>query len=169
MNARAAVGPVGLFLEGTAAMIDDEIREWIEECKAKRRAKLEAEAEKKKLRKEEKQRRKEERERRKQEQYSEARKQAVAATEEVVESRKAKREARQALVARFGRIGSRIEGSNLFRDYCISCGQPIRVVDAGKPNTCLDCKPDGVPGARSGNVTSGEINYHGGRFNSAEW
>ena len=82
---------------------------------------------------------------------------------------KKSRESRRILIRRFGTIGSRIEGSNLFRDYCNCCGQPIRVVDASKPNTCLDCMPDGVPGTRAGSVTGGEIQYHGGRFHSAEW
>lgn len=36
-------------------------------------------------------------------------------------------------------VGSTIPGSSLFRDFCIECGEAIRVVDAGKPNTCLDC------------------------------
>lgn len=69
----------------------------------------------------------------------------------------------------YGPSGSRIPGSRLLRDYCIRCCQPIRVTDASKPNLCLDCNPTGTPGTRTSNATSGEIQYHGGRFNHAEW
>lgn len=69
----------------------------------------------------------------------------------------------------YGPSGSRIPGSTLLRDYCIRCHQPMRVVDAGKPNMCLDCNPTGHPGTRTSTVTSGEIQYHGGRFNKSEW
>ena len=70
---------------------------------------------------------------------------------------------------KLAQLGERIPGSRLFRDFCISCGEPMRVVDAGRPNTCLDCRPTGCPGVSSGNITTSEIDYHGGRFNSAEW
>jgi hypothetical protein len=69
----------------------------------------------------------------------------------------------------YGPSGSQIPGSSLLRDYCIKCGQPMRVVDAGKPNVCLDCRPTGQPGTRTSTITSGDIQYHGGRFNKAEW
>lgn len=66
-------------------------------------------------------------------------------------------------------VGQRIEGSSLVRDFCVECGEAMRVVDAGRPNTCLDCRPTGCPGERSGTATRSDIEYHGGRFNSAEW
>lgn len=66
-------------------------------------------------------------------------------------------------------VGSSIPGSSLFRDFCISCGEAMRVVDAGIPNECLDCRPTGCPGESSGTETRSDIEYHGGRFNSAEW
>lgn len=70
----------------------------------------------------------------------------------------------------YGPRGSRIQGSKLLRDYCVYCGQAMRVLDAGITNTCLDCRPTGIPGTRtSSNATPGEIQYHGGRFNKAEW
>lgn len=66
-------------------------------------------------------------------------------------------------------VGSTIPGSSLFRDFCIECGEAIRVVDAGKPNTCVDCRPTGCPGESSGTANRSDIEYHGGRFNSGEW
>lgn len=66
-------------------------------------------------------------------------------------------------------VGSSIPGSSLVRDFCVECGEAMRVVDAGKPNICLECRPTGCPGDRSGTATRSDIEYHGGRFNSAEW
>jgi hypothetical protein len=65
-------------------------------------------------------------------------------------------------------IGTSIPDSNLVRDYCIHCGEAMRVTRTGG-NTCLDCRPTGIPGSTSSTITSGNIEYHGGRFHSAEW
>ena len=70
---------------------------------------------------------------------------------------------------KLAQVGQRIEGSSLVRDFCVECGNAMRVVDAGRPNTCLDCKPTGCPGVCHGTVTKGDIEYHGGKFHSAEW
>lgn len=66
-------------------------------------------------------------------------------------------------------IGAKIPGSVLYRDFCASCCEMIRVVDAGLTNTCLDCKPTGCPGMTRSTITSSEIEYHGGTFHAAEW
>lgn len=73
-------------------------------------------------------------------------------------------------IAEYGRIGSKIQGSSLVRDYCISCHEPIRVVSTSAWHTCTDCRPTGVPGDRLGSsATRGEIEYNGGRFHAGEW
>ena len=71
--------------------------------------------------------------------------------------------------SKLAQVGERIPGSALFRDFCISCGEAMRVVDAGRPNTCLDCKPTGCPGSTNSTLTKNNIEYHGGTFHSAEW
>lgn len=38
--------------------------------------------------------------------------------------------------------GERIAGSRFVRDFCASCGCPIRVVVADGDQVCLDCDPD---------------------------
>jgi len=70
---------------------------------------------------------------------------------------------------KLSQVGERIPGSSLVRDFCVSCGEAMRVIDAGRPNTCLDCKPTGCPGSVSDTIVSETIEYHGGRFHSAEW
>lgn len=70
---------------------------------------------------------------------------------------------------KLAQVGARIEGSKLFRDFCNGCGEAIRVVNPGIPNICLDCRPTGCPGHSSGGPTTGNIEYHGGRFHSGEW
>jgi len=70
----------------------------------------------------------------------------------------------------WGHPGSKIEGSDLKRDYCPKCGEPIRVVDAAVMNICLDCQPTGSPGKSAGRSTyETAIGYHGGQFNAGEW
>lgn len=43
--------------------------------------------------------------------------------------------------SQWGEIGEPIEGSIYLRDYCLVCGQPIRVEPEmiGKPNSCQEC------------------------------
>ena len=65
-------------------------------------------------------------------------------------------------------LGKTIPGSSLVRDFCQSCGEPIRVVYVGS-NQCLDCKPAGIPGVIQSSVVSSGILYHGGRFHAGEW
>ena len=72
--------------------------------------------------------------------------------------------------SKWGRIGSRIEGSKLFRDYCVCCAEPIRVASVTPGACCLDCKPTGCPGTSCGRSThETAIGYHGGQFHSGEW
>ena len=80
-----------------------------------------------------------------------------------------KRKSRGLPPDKLARVGMRIEGSSLFRDFCVSCGEAIRVVDPGRPNVCLDCRPTGCPGVSNGTIISSDIEYNGGRFHSAEW
>lgn len=67
-------------------------------------------------------------------------------------------------------IGERIPGSNLVRDYCVVCGEAIRVVRATACETCLDCEPSGTQAQRSGrSAEHGQAIYQGGMFHKAEW
>lgn len=58
-------------------------------------------------------------------------------------------------IAKYGRPGDPIPGSQLLRSYCRSCAEPIRVVDHTMPQDCVDCRKvgiahptQGVPGPR---------------------
>ena len=73
-------------------------------------------------------------------------------------------------VDQWGQIGSPIEGSKLYRDYCLRCGEPIRVISVTPGACCLDCKPTGHPGVSYGRSThETAIGYHGGQFHAGEW
>lgn len=39
--------------------------------------------------------------------------------------------------------GDSIPGSRFLRDFCESCGEPIRVTSVSSANYCNDCKPSG--------------------------
>ena len=72
--------------------------------------------------------------------------------------------------SKWGEIGSSIRGSKLVRDYCVRCGEPIRVVSVSPGVCCLDCHPTGRPGKSNGRSThDAAVGYHGGRFYSGEW
>jgi hypothetical protein len=81
----------------------------------------------------------------------------------------AKAELVQRKAERLASIGQPIPGSHLLRDYCVSCGEAIRVTDASRPNVCLSCQPSGVPGKSRGKTTRCDSAYHGGQFSKAEW
>ena len=80
-----------------------------------------------------------------------------------------KRKRQELTPGKLARVGMRIEGSSLFRDFCVSCGEAIRVVDPGISNVCLDCRPTGCPGVRNCTIITSDIEYNGSRFHSAEW
>ena len=42
----------------------------------------------------------------------------------------------------YGEVGSAIKGSQYVRDYCFTCGDPIRVARKriGRKNSCSDCE-----------------------------
>lgn len=52
----------------------------------------------------------------------------------------------EANIAKFGAIGSAIVGSNLVRDYCPSCAEPIRREVGDTPKRCTKCLANGHPG-----------------------
>tara|TARA_B100000519_G_scaffold161395_1_gene143833 strand:- start:4622 stop:5176 length:555 start_codon:yes stop_codon:yes gene_type:complete len=73
-------------------------------------------------------------------------------------------------VSNCGHIGAKIEGSELVRDFCCACGEPMRVTVVRTGAVCLDCKPTGRPGKKLGrSVEAVEIDYHGSQFNQGEW
>ena len=69
------------------------------------------------------------------------------------------------------RRGESIPDSHFVRDFCDGCGEPIRVVSAGRVNLCNVCKPIHYLGMGGGNsdVETTEIQYHGSRFCAGEW
>lgn len=158
------------------ASMNDATRIWIEEQKAKRKAMDDAKEEqrqakeaereiKRKATEDRKQKVKEQRLQRMLEQKCQSN---TASPQDSVSSSHRKR--RVSLTAdQLAAIGSGISGSSLVRDFCYECGEAIRVVNAGRPNVCLDCRPTGNPGARDDAVVKNAIEYHGGRFHSAEW
>ena len=46
----------------------------------------------------------------------------------------------------YGQIGSPIPGSRLVRDYCATCGEPIRVTSCGGEHICSSCRAGWHPG-----------------------
>jgi hypothetical protein len=64
--------------------------------------------------------------------------------------------------------GDAIPGSRYVRDFCVTCGEPIRVNIVGD-HQCLSCKPTGIPGETGNTVVKNGMEYDGGRFHSAEW
>lgn len=148
--------------------LNEATREMVERIRAKQRAKEEAAAQKRFRRDESNQRRKEQARQRQIE--TELRIHDQNTAESVTESDKTVSRRRPSLTPeQMAQVGAKIEGSVLYRDFCISCGEAIRVVDAGRPNTCLDCKPTGCPGGTRSTIESSGIEYHGGRFNAGEW
>lgn len=49
----------------------------------------------------------------------------------------------------YGQPGDPIPGSKYVRDYCLYCGEAIRVVDASQLNMCRSCA--GPPASTIGN------------------
>ena len=68
-----------------------------------------------------------------------------------------------------GPVGSAIEGSNLIRDYCCVCGEPMRVAVLRGDVACLSCHPTGQPGAKHDTFEAKQITYHGSQHASGEW
>lgn len=158
------------------APTNDATRIWIEEQKAKRKAMEDAEEEKRQAKQAAKEIKRKATEERKQK-VKEQRLQRmleqkipsdIDSQQDSVSS--VRRTRRVSLTAdQLATIGSSISGSSLVRDFCYECGEAMRVVDAGRPNVCLDCRPTGNPGTRDDAVVKNAIEYHGGRFHSAEW
>lgn len=149
------------------AAMNDATLEFIAQMKAKRAALEQAKAEKQRRKEEAKQRIKQHAKRRSietEQRIREQNEQEFVAVSEVPCKRVVNLTPEQV-----AQIGERIPGSSLFRDFCVVCGEAIRVVHAGTRNTCLDCEPTGKPGSVDKTLVKNSIQYHGGRFHSAEW
>ena len=68
-----------------------------------------------------------------------------------------------------GPVGSAIAGSNLIRDYCCVCGEPMRVAVLRDSAACLSCQPTGHPGTKHDTFEAKQIAYHGSQHASGEW
>jgi len=58
---------------------------------------------------------------------------------------------------RYGPVGSSIPGSRHLRDYCVICGQPIRVSDVRRHNACDEHFPDRRPAPAEKNRRSDQL------------
>lgn len=148
--------------------MNDYLREFVESIKAKKQAIEDAKAEKARRIREAKEQRRQDKIARRIEQARQYR-EAIANVLPEVEQRQKRKNHKSLTSEQLAEIGSRIPGSALVRDFCISCGEAMRVVDAGAQNTCLDCKPTGHAGTVTHANVVQDIQYHGGRFNAAEW
>lgn len=146
----------------------EHVREFVEAMKAKKQAIEDAKADKARRIREAKEQRRQDKIARRMEQSRQYR-EAIANLLPEGEKPQKRKTYEKLTAEQIAAIGTSIPGSTLVRDFCVACGEAMRVVDAGGPNTCLDCKPTGNAGTiRNANVAQ-DIQYHGGRFNAAEW
>lgn len=148
--------------------MNDYLREIVESIKAKKQAIEDAKAEKAKRIREAKEQRRQDKIARRIEQKQRMR-EAIANLLPEGKTPQKRNTYDKLTSEQIAEIGTRIPGSTLVRDFCVVCGEAMRVVDAGGPNTCLDCKPTGHAGTVTHANVVQDIQYHGGRFNAAEW